>query len=39
MVWIKIINPIAKGWFNKNIMNDMKIKFNDKNIIISKNSL
>lgn len=39
IVWIKIINPIDKGWFKKNIIIDIIIIIKDKKIFISKNSL
>lgn len=40
IVWIKIINPIDKGWLRNNINKENNIIINDKIIfIISKNSL
>lgn len=39
IVWIKIINPIDKGWFIKNIIKEINIIERDKNNLISKNSL
>lgn len=39
-VWIKIINPIDKGWFKNNIIVENIIIIIEKNVFnISKNSL
>lgn len=39
-VWIKIINPMERGWFINNIIKEIKVIKNEIEIfIISKNSL